>query len=211
MALELEPMDVGAMLNNSLSIVKEKEAAHRIQLRLEVAEPLGMALLDARKTKQIAFNLLSNAVKFTHEGGCVTLRGRKVSRADIEDWTSPATASLRMPLPANGFTTFLALEVEDTGIGISAEDAPRLFHAFSQLDSSLSRKSEGTGLGLVLVLKQAQLHGGTLALSSTPGQGSRFIVWLPWREGDDAADSNGGKPAPHQVAEGYVRPVALVI
>ncbi|MEN6585537.1 MAG: response regulator [Sulfuricella sp.] len=209
MILDLEPMDVGSMLDNSLSIVKEKAAAHRIQLQLEAAEPLGAALVDARKTKQIVYNLLSNGVKFTPEGGRVMLRARKASRSEIEGWTASGETSLRMPLPPSDFTDFLELEVEDTGIGISAEDAPRLFHAFSQLDSSLSRESEGTGLGLVLVLKLAQLHGGTLALASTPGRGSRFIVWLPWREGGVRADS--AQPAQHQATTMPARPTALVI
>ncbi|MBE0434685.1 MAG: response regulator [Methylomicrobium sp.] len=182
MALDLETLDIDDLLSNSLAIIKEKAAAHRVRLQLETAEPIGPAMLDGRKTKQIIYNLLSNAVKFTPEDGRVTLRSRRVNRPDIEAWTSDAETCLRMPLPVNSFEQFLEFEIEDSGIGISAEDAPRLFHAFSQLDSSLSRKSEGTGLGLVLVLKLAQLHGGTMAVASRPSQGSRFFVWLPWRD-----------------------------
>ncbi|MDO8932657.1 MAG: response regulator [Rhodocyclaceae bacterium] len=210
MLLDVEPLDVDAMLKNSLSIVKEKAAAHRIQLQLEAAERLGTALVDARKTKQIVYNLLSNGVKFTPEGGRVTLQARKVSRSDIEGWTAPETTNLRMPLPPGDFMEFLEIAVEDTGIGISAEDAPRLFRAFSQLDSSLSREAEGTGLGLVLVLKLAQLHGGTLALASRPGHGSKFIVWLPWRQGNSAV---GDAPEPTQrpATTGNGRQIALVI
>ncbi len=209
MVLDLEPLDVGAMFGNSLSIVKENAAVHRIQLRLDAVEPLGTALVDARKTKQIVYNLLSNGVKFTPEGGRVTLQVRKVSRSDIESWAAQEATSLRMPLPTNNYSEFLELAVDDTGIGISAEDAPRLFHAFTQLDSSLSREKEGTGLGLVLVLKLAQLHGGTLAVSSKPGHGSRFVVWLPWREA--APQVEGEKPRPRQAASGNTRPIALVI
>ncbi|MDD1621404.1 MAG: response regulator [Methylococcaceae bacterium] len=209
MVLDLEALDVDDTLNNSLSVIKEKAAAHRIQLRLEVAEPMGQAMLDARKTKQIIYNLLSNAVKFTPEAGRVTLRARKVSRSDIEAWTSTAQTSLRMPLQGNEFAEFLELEIEDSGIGISDEDAPRLFHAFSQLDSSLSRETEGTGLGLILVLKLAQLHGGTMALSSEPARGSRFIVWLPWRDG--GSDVASAKPRPYRLANDTSRALALVI
>lgn len=209
MALDLEPMEIGGALSNSLSIVREKAAAHSIELLLDVPDTLGSALVDTRKAKQIIYNLLSNGVKFTPEGGRVTLRARKASRADIEGWNAEAQTSLRMPLPPSDFTEFLEIVVEDTGIGIAAEDAPRLFHAFSQLDSSLSRESEGTGLGLVLVLKLVQLHGGTLAVSSQPGQGSRFIVWLPWREVTDVEDSAKALPGQHPV--GHAHPVALVI
>lgn len=209
MALDLEPMEIGSALSNSLSIVREKAAAHCIELQLDAPDTLGSALVDTRKTKQIVYNLLSNGVKFTPEGGRVTLRARKASRSDIEGWNAEGQAGLRMPLPPSGFTEFLEISVDDTGIGIAAEDAPRLFHAFSQLDSSLSRESEGTGLGLVLVLKLTQLHGGTLALSSQPGQGSRFVVWLPWRKVADVAD--GAKAVPSQFPAGHARPVALVI
>lgn len=209
MVLDLEQVDVCAMLGNSLSIVKEKAAAQRIQLQLD-AEPLGNSMLDARKTKQIVFNLLSNGVKFSREGGRVTLRARKVTRSDIEAWRATEQSSQKIPLPPNDYTEFLEIEVEDTGIGISAEDAPRLFQAFAQLDSSLSRQTEGTGLGLVLVLKLARLHDGTVALASTPGHGSRFLVWLPWRTAsstsDHAAVSMQNPVAPHAG-----RQLALVI
>ncbi len=207
MALDLEPMEIGSALSNSLSIVREKAAAHRIELQLDVPDALGSALVDARKTKQIVYNLLSNGVKFTPEGGRITLRARKASRSDIENWNAEGQTSLRMPLPPSDFTEFLEIAVEDSGIGIAAEDAPRLFHAFSQLDSSLSRESEGTGLGLVLVLKLTQLHGGTLALSSKPGQGSHFVIWLPWRE--SSAAISGAKAG--QVQASHAHPVALVI
>jgi PAS domain S-box-containing protein len=185
MTLDLEPTDIDLLLNNSLSIIKEKAAAHCIQLYNDLGSGLGKATLDARKTKQIVYNLLSNAVKFTPAGGSVGLRAGKVGRYDIENWQATEITSLRMPLPLNEYKVFLQITVEDSGIGIAAEDAPRLFHAFSQLDSSLSRQSEGTGLGLLLVLKLAKLHGGSMALASMPGQGSRFIVWLPWREAKD--------------------------
>ncbi|HEX5803667.1 MAG TPA: response regulator [Azospira sp.] len=212
MTLELGATDIDAMLANSLSIVKEKAATHRIRLQFEPPEPsgsLGTVLLDARKTKQIVYNLLANGVKFTPEGGRVALRARKVERRAIEQWTAPETTSLRMPLPANDFAEFLELTVEDSGVGIAAADAPRLFHAFSQLDSSLARESEGSGLGLTLVLKLAQLHGGTAALASEPGQGSRFVVWLPWRDAVPAGTSAAAPPT--AATSEPARPLALVI
>ncbi|MGZ3253602.1 MAG: PAS domain S-box protein, partial [Burkholderiaceae bacterium] len=85
MALELEPVDLHSLLSNSLSIVREKAAALRIQLELELEtdEDLHLPQLDMRKTKQIVYNLLSNAVKFSGSGGCVTLRARRVARSDV--------------------------------------------------------------------------------------------------------------------------------
>lgn len=210
MTLDLDTQNVDAMLKNSLSIVKEKAAAHAISLQLDMAEPLGMALLDTRKTKQIIFNLLSNGVKFTADSGQVTLQARKVQRAAIEAWATQQPTSLRMPLPPSAFTDFLEIAVVDTGPGISAADVPRLFHAFSQLNSSLSRVSEGTGLGLALILKLAHLHGGTVALASTPGHGSTFTVWLPWRKPDAAIEDTEETTPLHAVPD-TSRQLALLI
>jgi CheY-like chemotaxis protein len=103
-------------------------------------------------------NLLSNAVKFTPEGGAVGLR----VIGDITDDT-------------------VSFEVWDTGIGIAEEDMGRLFRPFVQLDSSLTRRYAGTGLGLALVYRMAEMHGGSVGLASTVDQGSRFTVTLPWR------------------------------
>lgn len=210
MTLDLDTQDVDAMLRNSLSIVKEKTTAHAISLQLDVAEPLGMALLDTRKTKQIVFNLLSNGVKFTADHGQVTLQARKVKRAVIETWATQQPTSLQMPLPPSAFTDFLEIAVIDTGLGISAADVPHLFQAFSQIDSSLSRVSEGTGLGLALVLKLAYLHGGTVALASTPERGSTFTVWLPWRK-PDAATGDTDETTPVHAVPDTSRQLALLI
>jgi signal transduction histidine kinase len=115
---------------------------------------------DQRRLKQILVNLLGNAVKFTPEGGEVGLAisGDEKQRS----------------------VEFL---VWDTGIGIAAEDLPRLFRDFVQLDARLARNYEGTGLGLALVRRLAELHGGQVrAESDGPGKGSRFTVSLPWEE-----------------------------
>ncbi|MFC5302810.1 response regulator [Azospira restricta] len=209
MTLDLEALDLGTLLANSLTIVKEQAATHRIRLRLEAPADLGSVQLDARKTKQIVYNLLANAVKFTPDGGSVTLRARRVARAEVTAWRAAETTNLRLPLPPGEFDEFLELAIEDTGIGIAPADAPRLFHTFAQLDASLARETKGSGLGLALVLKLAQLHGGTAALASEPGQGSRFLVWLPWRAAGAATEET--KPTPEPSAAVAGRPVALVI
>ncbi|MDD5333123.1 MAG: response regulator [Rhodoferax sp.] len=210
MTLDLDPLDLDGMLANSLAIVKEKAANQSIALQLDVAGPLGTLLLDMRKTKQIVFNLLSNGVKFAAKNGRVILRARKVERSAIETWASEQPTSLRLPLPPSAFTEFLEIAVLDTGLGIAAEDLPRLFQSFSQLDSSLSRVTEGTGLGLALVQKLTHLHGGTVALASTPGQGSSFTVWLPWRK-VDAVTGGADETVPLPAPPGPSRQLALVI
>jgi len=186
MALELEPVDVNALLATSLVIVREKASAQRVSLQLEAEPDLGVPQLDPRKTKQIVYNLLSNAVKFGANGGVVTLRARRVPRSAVGalpgDWPVH-----NFPLAESEHTEFLELAVRDGGIGISRENMAKLFQAFSQIDSSLARKFEGTGLGLVMVKQLAELHGGSVAVASAEGEGSCFTVWLPLRTDANAA------------------------
>ncbi|MBK9607166.1 MAG: response regulator [Betaproteobacteria bacterium] len=180
MALELEPVDVNGLLSNSLSIVREKAAIAHIRLELDTADDLGQPRLDVRKTKQIVYNLLSNAVKFSASGGRVSLRARRVAR-DIVGTLPGAWPVHSFPLAGNEYDEFLELAVGDNGIGISRENMAKLFQAFSQIDSSLARKFEGTGLGLAMVKQLAELHGGTVAVASAEGEGACFAVWLPLR------------------------------
>ncbi|HEX7641184.1 MAG TPA: response regulator [Burkholderiaceae bacterium] len=182
MSLDLEPVEIDTLLRNSLSIIKEKAAQKHLDVKLAIERPIGKTQVDARKTKQIVFNLLSNAVKFTPDGGTIELSAREVGRDAVEAWHESAETTIKMPLAPSAFTGFIEIAVSDTGTGISAADAPRLFQAFSQLDVSVARSAEGTGLGLVLLARLAVLHRGTVAMASTPGKGSKFLVWLPRRE-----------------------------
>jgi signal transduction histidine kinase len=175
MTLEAEPTDIRELLKNSLDVFRQRALDGHLRLRLEM-ESIGWVQIDRRKTRQILYNLLSNAMKFTPEGGAVTLRVCCVERERLQDIQSAGNVELA------GLHTpeLLELRVIDTGIGISADDQKQLFQPFVQLDSSLSRKYEGTGLGLALVKQLADLHGGAVAVSSTPGNGSEFTVWLPY-------------------------------
>ncbi len=186
MHLELEKTDPIPLLGGSLSIVKEKSLAHRIGLKLDVPEEMAPCWLDPRKLKQIVYNLLSNAVKFTPEGGAVTLHAGVVTR-EAALQRAGDLPEVRTPLPEN-IDAFLQIDVSDSGIGIEADDMARLFQPFVQIDSSLSRRFEGTGLGLALVRKLAELHGGGVRVASLPGRGSRFTVWLPYRDTPGEAD-----------------------
>jgi len=158
--LLLEPVNVNDICHSSLQFVKE--LAHQKQLRLTFSNDVVGAQVqsDPRRLKQILINLLSNAVKFTSEGGQVSLK-----------------------ITTDGSLDVLRLIVRDTGIGISADDMPRLFKPFTQLDSGLTREHEGTGLGLTLVSRLVELHGGSIEVESegVPGRGSCFTVSLPWQ------------------------------
>jgi len=184
MTLDLEPVRISSLLANGLSIVRERATARRIALKVDAVHDLGSMRADGRKVKQILYNLLSNAVKFTPEGGQVIVRARRVPRSVVGQ-ESGASGGRGFSLTGNQFADFLEISVTDSGIGISPEGLQQLFVPFSQIDSGLSRKFEGTGLGLAMVKLLAELHGGAVAVESAPGEGSCFTVWLPIREHED--------------------------
>jgi PAS domain S-box-containing protein len=211
MSLELESVELGSLLANSISIVREKAAAKRVKIELDRADDLGIPELDQRKTKQIIYNLLSNAVKFSSDGGQVGLSVRRVLRGKVG--TLPGSWPVHaFELPDNEYSEFLEICVSDHGIGISAQNMLKLFQPFSQIDSSLARKFEGTGLGLVMVKILAELHGGTVAVASAEGEGSRFAAWLPLHP---SAVSDKAAPeivvTPERTAPAPAERVALVI
>ena len=156
LTLELEDVDVEMAAQSSLRVVRELAVRKRIRLNLGMHTEVEFIRVDQRRLKQILVNLLSNAVKFTPEGGSV----------GIEVASHPSEEAI-------------VFDVVDSGIGIAAADVPKLFQAFVQVDSRLARRYEGTGLGLALVKRLAEMHDGTVAVQSEPGQGSRFSVKLP--------------------------------
>jgi PAS domain S-box-containing protein len=178
MELDLEQVPIAALVANSLSIIKEKAAERRIGLELEAGSDLGDIRVDVRKVKQILYNLLSNAVKFTEDGGRVVLCLDRVPAAEVGQ-TSGSWVGRSFAARENDFAEFLRISVSDDGIGISKEDLERLFQPFSQIDSGLARKFEGTGLGLAMVKLLTELHGGAITLESAEGEGSRVTLWLP--------------------------------
>ncbi|MDN3921741.1 hybrid sensor histidine kinase/response regulator [Roseateles violae] len=188
--LGLEPVEPGALLADSLPIIEERARSKQLQIDYRPDPALTAALhgrmrLDARRVRQILYNLLSNAVKFTPAGGSVQLRAARVGRERAAQGL-PRQAGFgsgrRSALPASEFQQFLEISVCDSGIGIAAADLDKLFQPFSQISNATTRNQEGTGLGLALVQRLAELHGGAVAVSSAPERGSCFSLWLPWRE-----------------------------
>jgi signal transduction histidine kinase len=149
---EVDPYDVVGAVER---LVAERAKRADLHLSIDLPEDLPRLRADERKLKQVLLNLMSNAIKFTPEGGRVALAARR------------------------GGDGGFVFEVTDTGIGIAAEDIPRAFAPFEQVDSRLSRQFEGTGLGLPLSDGFVKLHGGHLELKSQPGVGTRAIVTLP--------------------------------
>jgi PAS domain S-box-containing protein len=143
MVLDLEPLQVSSLFVNSLSIIGRRRRPPYPPER-DAVEELGLIQADARKVKQIVYNLLSNAVKFTVDGGHVSLRARRVPRADVGQILGPWPGR-SFPLADNEFAEFLEISVTDSGIGISPAGLENLFKPFSQIDSGLSRKFEAQG------------------------------------------------------------------
>ncbi|HTQ33644.1 MAG TPA: ATP-binding protein [Stellaceae bacterium] len=136
-----------------LTSVRAKEGG--LDLTIDIPDDIPLLRGDERKTMQIVLNLVTNAIKFSPDGGTI----RIVCRAD----------------PQEG----LSIAVVDTGIGIAKDDLGRVLEAFEQVDSSLSRKQQGTGLGLPLVRAMMELHGGRFVLSSTISIGTEAKIVFP--------------------------------
>ncbi len=210
MLLDLGSVEIAALLSNSLSIVKGQAAVRHVRLEMHLADDLGSVHADGRKVKQVVYNLLSNAVKFTADGGDVILRADRVPRAEVGVLTS-AWPGRTFPLADSDYQEFLQISVTDNGIGMSPDALEHLFKPFSQVDSSLARQFEGTGLGLAMVKLLADLHGGAVAVESAVGEGSCFTAWIPMRSKCDAAASSARSPAEsHHDARGGTR-TALVV
>jgi signal transduction histidine kinase/ActR/RegA family two-component response regulator len=158
--------DVRALCHSSLTFVKQMAAHKNIDLQEKLPFQIPNMVMDELRIRQMLINLLNNAVKFTPNGGHVTL-----------EVTAP-------PLPADALamadTARLQFAIHDTGIGIEPEQIQQLFKPFTQVDSALNRKYNGTGLGLALVKRIAELHGGEVSVTSQVGIGSCFTVSLPY-------------------------------
>ena len=153
--LREQEIDLPLLLDSALRIARTRDGTDGLTIINRAAEhDVPEVMADSRLIKQILINLLSNAIKFTQPGGQITV--------DIK-------------LVPDG----LELTVADTGIGVASDQQERVFEPFVQGETGLSRRFEGTGLGLSLSRSLAQLHGGTLRLESVPGVGTNAVLWLP--------------------------------
>ena len=151
--LYLERVAIEEICLRSISIVQEIAKQKDLELKLEIEPELNICLADRRRLKQILVNLLSNAVKFT-EVGKIMLQVKQNSQT-------------------------IDFNVIDTGIGIDRVHLEKIFEPFTQIKNHLTKKYQGTGLGLPISAKLAQLHGGNLVVTSTKGEGSCFTLSLP--------------------------------
>ncbi len=157
--LDLQPLVLRDLCGASLRLVETPAAAKQQTLTLLIQATTDSLVGDGRRLKQVLLNLLSNAVKFTPAGGRIAL---EVTQDDAR--------------------RELTFAVRDTGIGVAPEYVDKLFQPFQQIDGALNRRHNGTGLGLALVRRLTEMHGGRVGLESTLGQGSRFFATIPLRD-----------------------------
>jgi signal transduction histidine kinase len=153
--LREELVDLRRAIEACVTIIGERVTEGGLTLDVQIVPELPSLRADESKVKQILLNLMSNAVKFTPKGGRVALAAVLASDGGLQ------------------------ISVEDTGIGMAEEDIPRALAPFTQIDSELHRKYQGTGLGLPLTKSLIELHGGRFEIRSAVGVGTTVIVHLP--------------------------------
>jgi signal transduction histidine kinase/HAMP domain-containing protein len=170
--LRRDTFNLAETLECALHTIRPQAEAKRLELNLTVQTGLPLLTADPLRLTQILHNLLSNAVKATPEGGRIAVTARTLR---CEECGLPCAAFHDSDMPEG-----LEIAVADTGIGITAEDMPKLFQSFTQLEPTLTKQSHGTGLGLALSKRLIELHGGRIwAASEGEGRGATFTICLP--------------------------------
>jgi PAS domain S-box-containing protein len=154
--LQLGPTGVNYLCQSSINFVKQLAFQKGLQIDCHIAPDIDSIVADDRRLRQVLINLLSNAVKFTPAGGKIELL-----------------------VQCDQLAQTVQFQIKDNGIGIAASDLESLFNPFIQIDSSLNRQYSGTGLGLALVKRIVDLHGGSVSVESQENQGSCFTIVLP--------------------------------
>ena len=176
MDLYLEHFDVSELIDEVRSTITPLIEKNGNTLEIQCDRTLGILYSDHTKLRQVLLNLLSNAAKFT-ERGTIT-----ISAIREEDGSDPVP--------------WVRFQVRDTGIGMSQEQIQNVFKAFTQADSSTTRKYGGTGLGLAITSYFCQMMGGDISVESELGTGSTFTIRLPAEPESNSADTNASPPAP---------------
>jgi signal transduction histidine kinase/CheY-like chemotaxis protein len=178
--LQLESVRLAPLVQEAVARVQVAKDQKRLEVTTALEPELPLVVADRGKLGQILVHLLGNAVKFTPEGGKVRVSSRQVdwSTGQLVDSSRPIDQSTARPFDSGG--EWVEIVVEDTGIGLRSEDLEQIFVAFHQVDASGTRLYGGAGVGLALVRRLVELHGGRIwAESPGLGRGARFIVRLP--------------------------------
>ena len=157
LSLERESVDINTLINHAVNML-EPLAEEKLISIVKLLEPAPPVYADAGRINQILYNLLTNALRYSTVNGTITVSSETVVR-DGAPW--------------------LRIGVQDSGCGISDEDLPFIFEHFYRADKSRGKKSGGSGIGLAIVKRLVEIHGGAVEVDSKPGQGTCFLVYLP--------------------------------
>jgi len=178
LSVEHQPTSAAEVVDAGLVLAQPQAEARGLTLEAPASVPRDLRFVgDRERALQIVANLLSNAVKFTEPGGTI--------RVEVDADARPPESRHLM-----ASTRWVALRVRDTGIGITPEHIDRIFSPFVQAEQGHTRRSDGTGLGLTISRRLARMMRGDVTVSSEPGQGSVFTLWLP-------AAEERAEPEPH--------------
>ena len=196
--LTMSRVSVNSVCEASLQFINQAATQKDIAVVVNIDPSADFIYADERRLKQILVNLLTNAVKFTPEKGSIGL--------DVV-----GDAGLKQ----------LKFTIWDSGIGISTNVIDRLFLPFTQVDSSFTRAHEGTGLGLSLVLRLTEMHGGEVGVESKEGEGSRFTIILPWQQDEvvglsedrscDTAEQENYETEKLSIPKSSERPITILL
>jgi CheY-like chemotaxis protein/two-component sensor histidine kinase len=175
MEFQPERIELEKLIRETCDIVRTLAAKKKLRIQTSIDPWVDFVVLDPAKLKQLLYNYLSNAIKFTEDGGGITVRATPEGRKEFR------------------------LEVEDSGIGIKSDDLAKLFVEFQQLDSTMAKKYQGTGLGLALTKKIVEAQGGRVGVTSIPGKGSIFFAILPRVSEFASAEAKSAPPRPAPV------------
>jgi signal transduction histidine kinase len=156
MTLYPERIDAGTMLTQVAGLTENWAQKQGLQVAVDMTESLSL-VADERRLKQVLLNLISNAINYSREGGVITLSARREGAAAV-------------------------IAVSDTGLGIPAADIARVFTPFEKINDGRSQRRSGAGLGLSLVKRIVELHGGRVAIDSREGTGTTVTVFLPQKD-----------------------------
>jgi signal transduction histidine kinase len=155
MSLDEEPIDLTDLVRHGIALLEPRWRSKRVSVEIEIPRDLSFLRADSPKLRRALLNLLGNAIKFNRDGGRVVVRA-----------VAPQGEGL-------------SIEIADTGIGMTPDEIAVAFQAFVQVDNSLARRYEGSGIGLSITKRLIELHGGALAIESVKGSGTTVILRFP--------------------------------
>ncbi|MBV9786782.1 MAG: PAS domain-containing sensor histidine kinase, partial [Chloroflexi bacterium] len=173
LVMSMRPTDMDTIIERAVTRLRAQAEHRSLKLIIAPHPELPPALMDGERIGQVLLNLLNNALKFTPAGGSITVSAEPIHAAE------KASQRPDCELEQTGLEQALLIRVQDTGIGIPASEADRVFERFYKVDRARTRNSGGTGLGLAIAKHLIEGHGGRIWVESREGAGSTFSFLLP--------------------------------